>query len=68
MSRIIKTLEEIGNLKRQQRQEEDKLEFEKGKSVEDKLNRLKADMAQMQHENRILEAKLRNPTLKRNTQ
>ncbi|OXA51730.1 coiled-coil domain-containing protein 22 [Folsomia candida] len=67
-SRIIKTLEEIGNLKRQQRQEEDKLEFEKGKSVEDKLNRLKADMAQMQHENRILEAKLRNPTLKRNTQ
>jgi len=65
-SRIIKNLEEIGNLKRQQRDLEDKRELEMGKSVEDKLNRLKADMTQMQHENRILEAKLRDPTLKRN--
>lgn len=62
-SRIIKVLEEIGTLKRQQRDLEDKLELEKSKSVEDKLNRLKADMTQMQHENKILEAKLRDPAL-----
>jgi len=65
-SRIIRTLEDIGNSKRQLRDLEDKLDLEKGKNVEDKLKRLRADMTQMQHENRILEAKLRDPTLQRN--
>lgn len=65
-SKIINTLEEAGNLRRQSRDLEDKLELEKGKSVEDKLKRLRADIAQMQKENRILEARLRDPTLERN--
>jgi hypothetical protein len=64
-SRIIRTLEEIGNSKRLLRDLEDKLDLERGKNVEDKLKRLRADMTQMQHENRILEAKLRDPTLQR---
>ncbi|ODM96473.1 Coiled-coil domain-containing protein 22 [Orchesella cincta] len=65
-SKIIKTLEEAGNLRRQSRDLEDKLELEKGKSVEDKLKRLRADLGQMQNENMILEARLRDPTIKRN--
>jgi hypothetical protein len=62
-SRIIKVLEDIGNSKRLLRDLEDKLELEKAKNVEGKLERLKADLGQMKHENQILQAKLRDPTL-----
>ena len=60
-SRIIKTLEEMGNLKRLSRDLEDKLELEKGKNVEGKLDRLRADLLQMKKENQILSATLRDP-------
>lgn len=61
-SRIIKTLEEMGNLKRLSRDLEDKVELEKAKAFESKLDRLRADLAQMQRENQILQATLRDPT------
>ncbi|CAL8128563.1 unnamed protein product [Orchesella dallaii] len=64
-SKIIKTLEEAANLRRQTRDLEDKLELESGKNVEHKLKRLRADLVQMQNENMILEARLRDPTIKR---
>ena len=64
-SRIIKVLEEIGNLKRLYRDLEDKLELEKAKNVEGILERLRADMAQMKHENQVIQAKLRDPAFRK---
>jgi len=61
----MKTMEDISSLKRQGRDMEDKLEIERGKNVEDKLKRLQADVAQMKNENKIVEAKLRDPSLQR---
>lgn len=58
-------MEDISSLKRQGRDMEDKLEIERGKNVEDKLKRLQADVAQMKNENKIVEAKLRDPSLQR---
>lgn len=56
-------MEEIGNSKRQVRDIEDKIELEKGRNTAEKLERLKADLAQMKHENQVLQAKLRGPAL-----
>ena len=64
-SRIIKVLEDIGNSKRLLRDMEDKLDLEKGKNVEAKLERLRADLSQMKHENQVLQAKLRDPALRK---
>lgn len=62
---IIKSLEEIGNHKRSSREYEDKLDLEKAKNVEGTLERLRADIAQMKHENQVLQAKLRDPAFRK---
>jgi len=52
-------------MKRLCRDLEDKVNLEKGKNVEGKLERLRADMAQMKHENQVLQAKLRDPAFQK---
>ncbi|CAG7835882.1 unnamed protein product [Allacma fusca] len=64
-SRIIKTLEETGNSKRLARDLEDKVEAEKAKHFQCKLDRLQADLTQMKKENQILQATLRDPSIAR---